>query len=324
MNEIKISVIIPVYNVQKYLEECLESVINQSLKEIEIICINDGSTDNSKQILESYKKKYLQIKLIEQKNKGLSYSRNLGLKLSKGKYIYFLDSDDFLKEKKSLELIYNIAEKNEVDLIINNFDNYFENTRKFKKENLLNLNDVKKIYKGTKILNYGLKNKKNFSISVNRLMRRKVIEKENLYFIENIYYEDVEYNIRSLVFFEKVMYNPEVTMVYRRRNNSITTAKIGQKNINSYYIVAIKIQNFLKERKKNSVKLLYQQAAICLYKSCIEVLKNKNLVLPFEKKNYKEIMDIILSSPLKYKVIIILIPLIKCIEKKRRKNDKNI
>lgn len=324
MNIIKVSIVVPIYNVEKYLEKCLESILMQSLKEVEIICINDGSTDNSKKILESYKDKFLYLKVINQKNKGLSYSRNRGVKLSKGKYVYFLDSDDFLKNKNSLEFMYNIAEKNELDLLINDFENYYEGTEKIEKENLITLDKSGKIYKGIEILNYGLKNKKNFSISVNRLMKRRIIEKEKLYFIENIYYEDVEYNIRSLFFFEKVMYNPEVTMVYRRRSNSITTAKIGEKNIKSYYIVAIKIQNFLKERKKDDAKLSYQQAAICLYKACIEVLKNRKLVLPFERTDSKEIMDIILSSPLKYKVIIILIILIKCLERKRRIYDKNI
>ena len=92
-----LSVIIPVYNVEPYLEQCLDSVINQTYKNLEIICINDGSTDNSLKILEKYQKKDNRIKLINQKNKGLSEARNAGLDVAKGEYIAFVDSDDYLE-----------------------------------------------------------------------------------------------------------------------------------------------------------------------------------------------------------------------------------
>ena len=92
-----LSVIIPVYNVEPYLEQCLDSVINQTYKNLEIICINDGSSDNSLKILEKYQKKDSRIKLINQKNKGLSEARNAGLDVAKGEYIAFVDSDDYLE-----------------------------------------------------------------------------------------------------------------------------------------------------------------------------------------------------------------------------------
>lgn len=95
MDKIKISIIIPVYNVEKYIEECLISVLNQTMKEIEIICINDGSTDNSLKILNNYKNKNENIRIVNQENSGLSNARNVGLSLAKGEYIFFLDSDDF-------------------------------------------------------------------------------------------------------------------------------------------------------------------------------------------------------------------------------------
>lgn len=101
----KISVIIPVYNVEKYLHECLNSVINQTLREIEIICINDGSTDNSLQILKEYMQKDPRIKLIDQHNQGLSCSRNNALKIAIGEYIVFIDSDDYIASN-SLQTIY--------------------------------------------------------------------------------------------------------------------------------------------------------------------------------------------------------------------------
>lgn len=112
---IKISVIISIYNVEKYLRECLDSVINQTLKNIEIICVNDGSTDNSSKILKEYAVKDKRIIIIEQKNQGLSCSRNNAMKIAKGEYIQFLDSDDYLKSD-TIEKLYNFASKNDLEL----------------------------------------------------------------------------------------------------------------------------------------------------------------------------------------------------------------
>lgn len=102
----KISVIIPVYNTEKYLRECLDSVINQTLADIEIICVNDGSTDSSLQILQDYAQKDKRITVLTQKNKGAGVARNLGLKNAKGEYVIFFDSDDYMN-MKMLEKLYN-------------------------------------------------------------------------------------------------------------------------------------------------------------------------------------------------------------------------
>ena len=91
---VKVSVIIPVFNVEKYLEECLESILAQSMKEIEIICVNDGSIDNSLNILRKYEAEYPQIKVLDQLNGGQSAARNRALSCASGEYVYFMDSDD--------------------------------------------------------------------------------------------------------------------------------------------------------------------------------------------------------------------------------------
>ena len=102
----KISVIIPIYNVEKYLKECLDSVLNQTLKDIEIICINDGSNDKSGLIIEKYAQKDSRIKFIHQENLGAGFSRNLGFNLSTGEYCIFFDSDDYFCELNALEKMY--------------------------------------------------------------------------------------------------------------------------------------------------------------------------------------------------------------------------
>ena len=108
----KVSVIVPVYNTEKYLKKCLDSLVHQTLKEIEIILINDGSTDNSQKIIDEYVLKYPKLfKVFSQKNSGQAVARNLGIKNSKGEFIAFADSDDYL-EIDAYEKAYNYAVKN--------------------------------------------------------------------------------------------------------------------------------------------------------------------------------------------------------------------
>ena len=118
MNNPKISVIVPVYNVEKYLPECLDSIINQTLKDIEIICLNDGSTDNSLDILKEYALKDSRIKLIDKENEGLGYTRKVGLEHATGDYLLFCDSDDYYAELTAFEELYNYIEKVKVDVVI--------------------------------------------------------------------------------------------------------------------------------------------------------------------------------------------------------------
>ncbi len=113
----KISVIIPIYNVEKYLGECLDSVLAQSFKDFEVICVDDGSTDKSTKILEEYQKKDNRIKILQQQRGGAGVARNLGLGHAQGKYVQFLDSDDYF-EPNLLEEMYTRAEKYDVDLVV--------------------------------------------------------------------------------------------------------------------------------------------------------------------------------------------------------------
>lgn len=113
---IKISVIVPVYNVEKYLRECLDSIISQTLKDIEIICVNDGSTDNSLQILEEYAKKDNRILVVSKQNTGYGNTMNIGIDKARGKYINFVESDDFV-DSNMLEELYNLAEEKGLEVV---------------------------------------------------------------------------------------------------------------------------------------------------------------------------------------------------------------
>lgn len=117
---IKVSIIVPVCNVEKFLPECLESCINQTLKEIEIICVNDGSTDNSLKILREYARKDNRVKVIDKKNAGYGHTMNIGIDMASGEYIGFVESDDFIK-LDMYEKLYNIATKKDLDMIKSDF-----------------------------------------------------------------------------------------------------------------------------------------------------------------------------------------------------------
>ena len=125
-----VSVIIPVYNVEKYLNQCLDSVIAQTLTDIEIICVNDSSTDGSLGILEEYEKKDKRIRVVTQPNSGAGAARNRGLSMASGKYLSFLDSDDFF-EPDMLELAYQKAEEDSADFVVFNSNQYYTDKGKF-------------------------------------------------------------------------------------------------------------------------------------------------------------------------------------------------
>ena len=152
-----ISVIIPVYNVEKYLKECLDSVINQTHKNIEIILIDDGSTDNSGKICDEYRKKDDRIIVIHKSNEGLSSARNDGLIHAKGKYIQFIDSDDYVN-RDMLEITYSIIKKYNADVVT--FSHYILNDGKAicdcsKEEKVLNkMEAMKELLLDNKIRNY--------------------------------------------------------------------------------------------------------------------------------------------------------------------------
>ena len=130
MEDILVSVIVPVYNVENYLRQCLDSITGQVLKNIEIICVDDSSTDDSKKILEEYAEKDERIKVITQPNRGAGAARNNGLSVAKGKYLSFLDSDDFF-EPDMLDLAYNKAEEDKADFVVFKSDQYYTEENRY-------------------------------------------------------------------------------------------------------------------------------------------------------------------------------------------------
>ena len=242
----KVSIVIPVYNVEKYIDECMNSAINQTLKEIEIIAINDGSTDSSLEKLKYYEQKYDFVKIINQENKGVSRARNLGLEAAKGEFIYFLDSDDYI-ELDSIEYCYNIAKKNSLDILTFDAKSFEDSEYKGKKliEDYDRSRKLKSIVmKGEDFYNYAKKYRGYTTPIWLNLYRRSFLIDNKLYFYEGIIHEDELHTFKSILLASAVMYIPKQFFNRRVRSNSIMTSKITYKNAHSMYIVSEEAYKF--------------------------------------------------------------------------------
>ena len=247
-SDIKISVIVPVYNTSKYLEKCIESILNQSLKEIEVICINDGSTDNSLEILEKISKQDRRVKVIDQRNSGASATRNVGLRLAKGKYIICIDSDDWI-EKYYFENIYKKAKENNLDMVISDILFDFENKIILKKD--LEISDDK-IITGKEYMKVFFKNG-GLGYSWNKLVKREIYSKNNIYFNEAIYaIEDVEFVTRLSYFLKKIGKVNKAFYHYRQGENN-GSKKIVLKNIDDKIIAYNSMLEFYTIKKEDSI-----------------------------------------------------------------------
>lgn len=247
---IKISIIIPCYNVEKYVKECLDSILMQKLKEFEIICINDGSTDNTLEILNSYKEKYSNIKIINQSNKGLSTARNVGMKYAEGKYIYFVDADDFLSNDKALALIYNEVEKNKLDVLFFSFENFTDDEgmkEKYKKHflNKKRSEVLDEVLTGKEMLNYFINTNQYYVTVWIQLVRKEFLLSNKIKFCDGIIYEDNLYTLELLLTATRVKCIDNILYKKRIREGSIVTSKQGYDSIKSLLCTVIKMNDII-------------------------------------------------------------------------------
>lgn len=253
MNDAKVSVIIPIYNVEKYLGDCLNSVTNQTLREIEIICVNDCSTDNSGIIAKSFAEKDQRIILLENdRNMGLSETRNRGLKIASGRYVYFLDSDDFIL-LDALEKLYALAEKDKLDLIL------FDSKMIFENESLKNEMKRDDLFAAKSKYPEILTGKEYFFASRNnddmrepvwiQFVKRKVLEDKSIRFFKGLLHEDILYSFLLMMNAQRVRCINEQYHFYRRRENAITTVRGNEKNLASLAKTYVEIFIYWKEHQ---------------------------------------------------------------------------
>lgn len=247
----KISVIVPVYNVEDYLEKCLESLVNQSLQDIEIILVDDGSTDSSSDIIKKYAEKYSNIHAYHKKNGGLSDARNYGLRYAIGEYIAFLDSDDYV-ELNMYELLYKKAKLEDSDIVECNLYHDF-------------LDEITPEY-GRKIYDKGEMIRIGRSVVWNKIYKRTWLKETDVIFPRGLIYEDVEFYCKIVPWTQKVSYIDDVLIHYVQRSSSInnkSTIKTKQilnilENIIEYY----KINN-LYTKYYESIEYLCARIVLC-------------------------------------------------------------
>lgn len=230
MSKIKISIIIPVYNVQKYINCCVKSILNQCLENYEIILVNDGSSDDSGRICDKLKEKNDNIKVIHQKNMGLSAARNSGIKIASGEYLMFVDGDDYINSEVNLD---KIIKSLTGEVIQYKWVYFYEKSNKF-----IYFKD-KKSYEDVTNFKQVLENKvQDGSISVSacdKFVKRQVIINNNLYFKEGIFSEDLEWSLRLYQHIQSIKTINENIYVYRQQRKDSITSKIKEKNVISLY-----------------------------------------------------------------------------------------
>ena len=207
----KVSIIVPVYNVEKYVEKCLKSLVDQTLQEIEIIVVDDGSQDDSKNIIDKYIKKYPnKVKYLYKENGGLSSARNFGIPYANGEYIAFLDSDDYV-EPTMYEEMYNLAKKEDADMVECDFIWEYPNKQKY---------DYGVVYNGKKEAI-----EKARVVAWNKLFKREIIENEKIEFPFGLRYEDVEFFYKLVPSLNKISFMKKYFIHYVQRDNSIANTQ---------------------------------------------------------------------------------------------------
>lgn len=217
-NNYKFSIIIPVFNVEPYIDRCIQSVINQNYNNFEIIIVNDGSTDSSAEICYNYANSYNNIQIIHQTNQGLSSARNTGIKLATGDYILFLDSDDYWIATDVLERINFRINITKPDVLSFNYQKF--NDEGFKPPYFSVQTMPYQIYDDT--FEFISTNCLWRACAWNKAIKRSLFSNYNLYFIHGITAEDIDWCLRLALYAESFDYISDVIVCYRQRSNSIS------------------------------------------------------------------------------------------------------
>lgn len=243
---VKVSVILPIYNVAPFLEETFQSIIQQSIKEIEIIAVNDGSTDNSEEIIKKWQQQDSRILLFTQKNKGQSAARNLALRYTTGKYIYMMDSDDKLTDPKALQTCYDYAERNKADFIFFDGESFSEEgvkriSRNTKRTHLVDENEA---YDGEYLLNLTLDTLTHNCVVWLLFIRKDFLDNIGLHFYEGIIHEDELYTTILTLSSDNIFCLKRSLVGHRIRQASTMTTNFSKRNLDCYLTVADQLLQF--------------------------------------------------------------------------------
>lgn len=285
-----ISIIVPIYNVGKYLPKCIESILNQTFKNFELILVNDGSTDNSGVVCDDYAKKDTRIKIIHKSNGGVSSARNAGLYVAKGEYIGFVDPDDYI-DKNMYEKLYRLCIDNNSDIAICRFNREINGKiqNKERTEEIIELNNMEamnELFKG---------NLYRFSLC-NKLFSKKCFN--DVLFPEERIHEDLSTTYKLFANSKKAVYINYCGYIYVRRENSILTSTYNEKRLQAF-IAWDEIIEFI---DKNYYEIIEQVIATFTYWCVDNILYILNQVNNSKKKN--NYLNIIQKYTTKYYIYI--------------------
>lgn len=277
----KVSIIVPVYNAEKYLKKGLESLKKQTLKNIEIICINDGSKDNSLKILQEFAVNDNRFKIIDQQNQGIGITRNNGLKQAKGEYVGFMDPDDWL-DKTTCKKLYNRIKSQDSDFIAFNYKNIDEENGKVKLTRL-EKPEGKHIHNFSSKKTFTWKDIKSdkfkglSSVSWNKLFKKSFIDENNLKFTPGSIAEDQEFIIGAILNAKKISFSKKPFYNYLIRKGS-ATHKLSDNNFQIFNVLS-ELNKVVKDSGlKDEVAKEYDDYTVKLFKHAYERI-------PYENRN---------------------------------------
>lgn len=297
---IKLSIVVPVYNVEQYIEECIESLINQSLKEIEIIIVNDGTKDNSIEVIKRFKDN--RILIIEQENSGLSAARNTGLMHAKGEYVCFVDSDDFILSNKAYKEMYNIAKECNCCMVVGNAEFYYDklNTKVMNKS--LELKNEKTL-SSTNYLIESIKQNNIFVPVWLYMYKREFLISNALVFKQGIYHEDEEFSPRVILKSKIVGVYNKCFYAYRQRPNSIISSSNIEQKTNDIFNTCLELEILADGIRNLNLRKLFKN-----YISALAMQQILNFKLTNIESNIKIFIFRNSQVPLlKFKSILLLI-----------------
>lgn len=267
----KFSIIVPVYNAEKYLEKCIDSLLKQNIKDYEIIFVNDCSKDNSKKIIEEKLKNIDNIVILDnEQNLGLSDTRNKGISVAKGEYIIFVDSDDYIETNVLLDIFTKLKENNFPDIMYFGFyeenGEYVEKKRGFKCE-------TNRLYDAYDFMKVELKKRNLYAPACFATYKRTFILNNNLHFESGLLHEDELWTPNALLSAKTVYVGSDYFYHYVRHSNSITRSKDNTKNGLDLKQIAVKIDAMANKLSDNELKLLLREHAARLYMKAISVGK---------------------------------------------------
>ena len=289
----KFSIIIPVYNVEKYLKKCLDSIANQTYSDFEVICVNDGSTDNSLAILTEYSRKDGRFKVVSQENQGQGVARNYALMLATGEYIGFVDPDDWV-ELNWLQEVADKISKTNADLIeFNNYENFESDGREKVHKDKIHLNS-------NKVFNFKI-NKKylfgNHLAAWNKFIKKELIQNNYIKFSECKRLEDLIFSVKIKVFAEKIAFiNKPLYHYLIRKNSSVNSLSVENIQVIN---CCIETKDFLKEQK------LFDDYRIEFFDNTLQAFHNAYMTLPDNlKAEFLKFAEIFFDDKKYLKIII--------------------